>query len=123
MKNEDEIKALAFGVIQLIRKFPHGRHLITLFPFFALLLVNGIISPSEIILFLLAFAFAIAAGFTYNAISDEKKDPETKNPITRGVLSRGRAFVVLASCLFLAVILFVFTSQSIVAILLFGLYM
>jgi 4-hydroxybenzoate polyprenyltransferase len=124
MKKEAKRRTLAFvrGAGMVTRGFRPG-HLIVLFPFFALLLEYGVIVPFEILLFLLAFAFAIAAGYTYNTICDAEKDPEAKNPITRGALSKGRAFLVLALSLSLAIILFVFASRSVVAILLFGVYL
>lgn len=121
MKKEDEGRALAFvlGARTLTRTFPYLEQLITLFPFFALLLASSRIVPLQILLFVLAFALALAAGFTYNQIHDAEKDPEAKNPITRGELSKGSAFLVLAFSISLAIILFVFASRSVVAVLLF----
>lgn len=107
----------------ITRGVPHGRHLVTLFPFLALLLEYGLISPFEILLFILPFVFAITAGFIYNGICDAEKDPAAKNPITRGDLSKKRAFLMLALSLSLATIFFVFASRSAAAILLFGAYM
>jgi len=125
MKKEDERRGIAFflGAKRMSRTWPYLEQLITLFPFFALLLASNIIVPFEILLFVLAFAFAIAAGFAYNTISDAEKDPGIKNPIVRGELSKGDAFLVLALFLSLAIILFVFASRSVVAILLFGVYL
>jgi len=125
MKKEDWRRALAFVLVArtVTRTFPYLEQLITLFPFFALLLASSRIAPFEVLLFVLAFAFVLAAGFTYNQIYDAEKDPGAKNPITRGEVSKGSAFLLLALSLSLAIILFVFTSRSVVATLLFGAYL
>jgi 4-hydroxybenzoate polyprenyltransferase len=122
MRKEDAIKVF-FSVRQAARAFPYERYLVTLFPFFALLLASSKIGASEILLFILAFAFAIAAGFIYNTICDAEKDPIAKNPITRGDMSTKRAVRALVLLLFVATVLFIWASQSILAIFSFVVYM
>jgi 4-hydroxybenzoate polyprenyltransferase len=122
MRKEDAIRVL-FSVRQAARAFPYERYLFTLFPSFALLLASDKIGASEILLFTLAFAFAMAAGFIYNTVCDAEKDPEAKNPITRGDMSTKRAVRALVLSLFVATALFIWASQSILAIFSFAVYM
>jgi 4-hydroxybenzoate polyprenyltransferase len=122
MRKEDAIK-IFFSVRQATRAFPYERYLLTLFPVFALLLASSKIRASEIVLVLLAFAFVFAAGFIYNAVCDAEKDPKAKNPISRGDLSTKGAIRALVLSLFVATILFIWASQSILAIFSFVVYL
>jgi 4-hydroxybenzoate polyprenyltransferase len=121
MRKEDARRVLS-SVKQAARRFPYERYLVTIFPSFALLFASGKIGASEILLFILAFAFAMAAGFIYNTVCDAEKDPKAKNPITRGDLSTKRAVGALVLSLLVATVLFVCASQSILAIFLFVVY-
>ena len=122
MRKEGAIKLL-LSLRQVTRAFPYERYLLTLFPVFALLLASSKIGASEILLVLIAFAFALAAGFIYNAVCDAKKHPKAKNAITRGDLSTKGAICALVLSLFVATVLFIWASQSILAIFLFAVYL
>jgi 4-hydroxybenzoate polyprenyltransferase len=122
MRKGDAIKFF-FSVKLAARAFPYERYLLTLFPAFALLLASNKIGASEILLFLLAFAFAMAAGFIYNVVCDAEKDPEAKNPITRGDMSTKGAIRVVVLSLVVAIVLFIWASQSKLAIFLFVVYL
>jgi 4-hydroxybenzoate polyprenyltransferase len=122
MTKENVIRSV-FAAFEASRLIHIPFLLITLFPFFAVLLETGKIVPFEILLFLLAFVFAMAAGFVYNTICDADKDPEARNPITRRDLSIKRAFLLLVLFLAAAILFFIFASRSIIAISLFGVYL
>jgi len=122
MRKEDAIK-IFLSVKQASRAFPYERYLLTLFPVFALLLASSKIGASEILLLLLAFVFVLAAGFIYNAVCDADKDPKAKNPISRGDLSTQGAILALVLSLFIATVLFILASRSILAIFSFVVYL
>jgi 4-hydroxybenzoate polyprenyltransferase len=122
MRRDDLMKSL-LSIGKATRAFSYGHYLVILFPFFALLLEYSRISPSEVILFLVPFVFAMASGFVYNTICDVEKDPKEKNPITRGDLSAKHAYLALFVFLLVAFVLIIFISQSIAVVLLFSFYM
>lgn len=122
MKKEDLVRVL-FSLRHAVRVFPYQRYLVMLFPGFALLLASSKIGAFEILLFMLSFAFAMAAGFIYNTVCDAEKDPEEKNPITRGDISTKCAVRALVLSLFIATVLFIWASRSIFALFSFAVYM
>jgi 4-hydroxybenzoate polyprenyltransferase len=73
------------------RGFPYGRYLITLFPFYAFLIADGVVDSVWQLAYVIPFMFAIAAGFFYNTLCDAPTDPVSKNPITRGDFSQRQA--------------------------------
>ena len=122
MHQDDLIRCL-LPVAKATRVVNYGYYLVILFPFFALLLEYSRMAPSQVILFIVPFVFAMASGFIYNTICDAEKDPKEKNPITRGDLSTKQAFLALSAFLLVAFFLMIFISQSIAVILLFSVYM
>ena len=95
MKTNNKLLKLGLGIIAMSRVFPYGRFLITVFPFFAVLVHNGLIISPWSFLIIIPFILAMAAGYTYNTICDADKDPKSKNIITRGDFTKNNAFVVL----------------------------
>lgn len=123
MKNMTDFISIAMGLIKILRGFPYGRYLITVFPVFAILIYDGlIISPWSIIL-VFPFVFAIAAGFTYNTICDANKDPQEKNIITSGKFRKFDAFVILLLFIAISLLSFLIVYQTKIAFLLFIVYM
>jgi 4-hydroxybenzoate polyprenyltransferase len=110
------------GLYRAARMFPYLNNLIMVFPFYAILAVNGHIDSAYSLLLVLPFIGAISAGFMYNTICDAPYDPKHKNPITRGDISEkttrlGMIFSILISLLF-----FVIFYQSYLAFVLFLAY-
>lgn len=122
MKSENNILKFILGIITMSRVFPYGRYLITVFPFFAVLIHNGLISSPMSFLLIIPFVTAMAAGFIYNTICDSEKDPKEKNIITRGDFTKNNAFVVLITSIIISLLIFLLTYTSKIALILFIFY-
>lgn len=75
---------------------------LTFFPFFALLIEEGLITSLWALTIFLPYIVAGALGFLYNNVCDREIDPKEKNPITSGQLSvklaiRAILFLILVS--------------------------
>lgn len=105
------------------RVFPYSAFLITLFPVFAILIQQGIVTTLLDLLWILPFIFAMAAGFTYNTVCDAKTDPKNKNPITRGELSEKIAVYATSAYIITAIVLFTILCQKWIAVGMFLIYL
>jgi 4-hydroxybenzoate polyprenyltransferase len=111
------------GIYESSRKFPYEQYLITSFPFFAILFMNGF-NISFYSLFLLAPFITVMAGlFMYNTICDAPQDPEFKNPITRGDVSEKTVKLSMWACVVLSIFLVLLLYKSYVSDLIFILYL
>jgi 4-hydroxybenzoate polyprenyltransferase len=108
--------------MKLLRGFPYGRYLITVFPVFAILIHNGLISSPWSFSLIFPFIFIIAAGFTYNAICDADKDPIEKNVIASGNFRKNYALILLVSLIIISLGLFLIIYTSKVSLFFFILY-
>lgn len=117
-------KILKFGlrIKALIRVFPYGNYLITVFPVFAILVQKGLIVSIWSLLYILPFVSIMAAGFGYNTICDAKKDPKEKNVITRGDMSKNSAYFLVMFLLIFSPLLFLSLYKSIYALAFFIFY-
>ena len=93
-----QVKAVARLLYE--RYFPYPHLLVVAFPFFALLISNGVISADNglPIFYLLPCLFTLMALYVYNDLCDSKTDTIEKNPISRGELQKNVA--VLCTVLF-----------------------
>lgn len=123
MKNMNDFISIAMGLMKMLRGFPYGRYLITVFPVFAILIHDGIIISPWSILLIFPFVFAIAAGFIYNTICDANKDPQEKNIITSGKFQKFDAFVILLLFIAISLLSFLIIFRSKIAFLFFIIYM
>jgi len=87
MKRNNRIIQYGWNLFLASRVFPYGRFLITLFPFYAILMHSTSNISLWSLTLILPYVFAFSAGFMYNTICDSGTDPKDKNPITRGDLS------------------------------------
>lgn len=95
--------------------FPYGIYLVTLFPFFAMMIVNGNITSFWSLLLILPFIFAMQAGFLFNTFCDAEKDPEDQNVITSGYISSHKVLFVTILLSLVSFIIFVLFYTSILA--------
>lgn len=110
------------GLYRAARMFPYLNNLIMIFPFYAILAVNGYINSAYSLLLVLPFMGAIAAGFMYNTICDAPYDPKRKNPITRGDISEKSIRLGMIFSIIISLLLFIIFYKSYVAFLLFLIY-
>ncbi len=122
MKINNNVLKFCSGIISMSRAFPYGRYLITVFPFFAVLIHNGLIISPRSFLLIIPFVTAMAAGFIYNTICDAQKDPKGKNIITRGDFSKNNAYVVLITSIIISLLIFWLTYTSKIALIFFIFY-
>ena len=104
------------------RVFPYGGYLITIFPFFAVLIHNDLIVSPWSLLLIIPFIPAMAAGFIYNTICDANKDPKEKNAITRGDFTKNNAFVVVIVSIIISFLIFLLTYTSKLSLIFFIFY-
>lgn len=111
------------GLYLSSRKFPYYGYLITVFPIFCILISNGFINSLNSLLMLFPFVTAMTAGFMYNTFCDADQDPEDKNSITRGDVSKK---LVLSSIIILSIGSLIFTAllySSITSMIIFLIYL
>jgi len=110
-------------LMQLTRASSYANKLFMLIPFFSLLASENIVSSYTLVIFLVVpFVFLHAAGFTYNQICDAYVDSVDKNPITRGSISKSKSMLLLLAFLITSIIFFFLFYTTIVAFLLFAVY-
>ncbi|MGZ7067919.1 MAG: UbiA family prenyltransferase [Methanobacterium sp.] len=107
------------GLFDASRPLICSRHLITVFPFYAILVHYGFINSFWSLLLIIPFIPLFAAGFMYNTICDADKDPKEKNPITGGVISQKLALTSLVLLILLSIFIFILVYSSMTAFLLF----
>lgn len=122
MKINNKILKFGLGIKAMSRMFPYGGYLITVFPFFAVLIHGGLITSPWSFLLIVPFIPAMAAGFMYNTICDAGKDPKGKNIITRGDFDKNNAFIVLISSIIISLLIFLLTYTSKIALIFFIFY-
>ena len=109
------------------RSLKYGGYFITMIPFFSILIYNGFINSPWDLLYILPLVPAFAGGFMSNAIGDADKDPESKNPVTQGVISKKFLItcVGLSSLLSIEFSLLIYTSTAslVLLILIFVLFL
>lgn len=110
------------GISESARTFPYEQYLITSFPFFVILLVQGFDISLYSILLLLPFVIIMAGLFMYNTICDAPQDPKHKNPITRGDISERRVKLAMWSCVIVSILMVFLLYKSYLAILVFLFY-
>jgi 4-hydroxybenzoate polyprenyltransferase len=110
------------GLYRASRRFPYLEQLIIVFPFYAILTVNGFINSSYSLLLILPFIGAMTAGFMYNTICDTDIDPIEKNPIKRGDISKKTTSIVMVLTIIASILLFILFYKSYLAIILFLIY-
>lgn len=104
------------------RAFPYGRYLITIFPFFAILMNAGFITSFSSLLLIIPFITTMQAGFMFNTYCDAEKDPKEKNPITRGDISKKTVLSLVILWVIISNLLFILIFKSKMAIILFLIY-
>jgi 4-hydroxybenzoate polyprenyltransferase len=110
------------GLYMAARKFPYGQYLITVFPFYAILILNGFINSLYSLLLLLPFIAVMVAGFMYNTICDAPTDPKEKNPIGRGDISKRNTLIGMILSIIASILFFILLYKSYVAFLFFLFY-
>lgn len=110
------------GLSESARTFPYEQYLITSFPFFVILLVQGFDISLYSILLLLPFIIIMAGLFMYNTICDAPQDPKHKNPITRGDISKRSVKLGMWTCVILSILLVLLLYRSYLSILVFLFY-
>jgi len=100
------------------RYFPYPHLLVVTFPFFALLISNGIISADNglFIFYLLPCLFTFIALYVYNDLCDSEIDPTEKNPISRNELQKKVAVLCTVLFTLFAIVSFVAIYASPLAI-------
>ncbi len=105
-----KVRKLALAMFVSSRVFPYGRCLITMFPFYAFLIADGIVDSIWQLAYVLPFVLAMCAGFIYNSLCDAPTDPKSKNPITRGDFTVRQAKVsvigISGMCLALSIVIY-----------------
>lgn len=108
-----------FKVVRSIKKsiriFPYSSYLLVLFPFFATLINANKINSLNAFVFLVPFILAYASGFAYNTLMDATMDPELKNPVKRGEISRQSIIMLILFLLSISVLLFLQISTSLLS--------
>lgn len=104
------------------KSFRYGRYLITMFPFFAILIQNHFINSLYDVSFILPFVPVFAAGFMYNTFCDASKDPGEKNPITQGSISEKFVLTAILLSLLISIFIFILVYSSKPAIFFFLIY-
>lgn len=110
------------GLYRATRMFPYLNQLIFVFPFYAILVVNGLVDSVYSLLLVLPFMGIMAAGFIYNTICDAPFDPKYKNPITRGDISKKTTMIWMLISIIISIILFILFYKSYVAFIIFLFY-
>lgn len=106
----------------LTRVFPYNRYLITLLPFFASMMHFGMISSPISFMLVVPFITAMAAGFVYNGICDAEKDPNEKNIITRGEVTKYNAYIIFTVLIIISIYIFSLVYTSKIALIIFIIY-
>lgn len=102
--------------------FCYAGFLLTFYPFFTILISEGLINSPWAFAFLVPFVFAMAAGYLYNSICDADKDPAEKNPITRGELPRKSAVYLLLFLIVFSLLLSLFVFKNPFTLISFVIY-
>ncbi len=110
------------GLYRASRRFPYLEQLIIVFPFYAILTMNGFINSPFSLLLILPFIGVITAGFMYNTICDAHIDPKEKNPITSGDISKKTTLIWMISIIIASILLFILFYRSYLAFIFFLFY-
>ena len=120
VKNYQYIKQNYAIFSRLLRHFPYTEIIIFFLPLFALLIASSQIISVIDLFKVLPFVAMITFAFTFNDLCD-KNDPQGSNPITSKA-SQNVAKIVLYTSLIASILLFAFNYHSILAYILYGIF-
>ena len=115
--------SLSMGLRILWRHFPYTEMLAVFMPIYAFAYNAKGFRVPQVLLLLVPFIFAFAAGFTYNDIADTADDPYVKtNPLVRQQITRRQAQIALVASLIISFASFYLQYRDIVARIVFPIY-